>query len=134
MVARRARTAAALAATGLVGVACFQVFLALGGSWGSAAWGGGQGELSGGLRVASAFAAVLLAAAALVVLGRAGYWPPGGPSRVFRWGTWILVAMLSVSALANFASTSDWERLLMGPIALVLALLCLVVARSPRNY
>jgi hypothetical protein len=31
----------------------------------------------------------------------------------------------------NFASRSPWERFLWGPVALILAALCLVVARSP---
>ena len=33
-------------------------------------------------------------------------------------------------ALMNFASSSPWERFLWGPLALVLAGLCFVLARS----
>jgi hypothetical protein len=69
--------------------------------------------------------------AALVVLGRAGYWTSAFPPSIFRWGTWILVVAMTLSALANFASPSKWERFLMGPVALLLALLCVVVAVSP---
>lgn len=126
---------AALAAGGLFLLAVFQVFLALGAPWGRAAWGGTHGDvLPARLRVGSAISAGVLAVGALVVLGRSGYLETESiPFGVFRWGMWALVATISFSALANFASSSRWERLLMGPVALLLALLCLVVtvAGSP---
>jgi hypothetical protein len=124
-----ARTAAAVAGPGFVLIAAFQVCLALGASWGRAAWGGSHIVLPRKLRVASAASAMVLVVAALVVLGRAGYW--GGafvPRQVFRWGAWAFAASMALSALGNFASSSRWERFLMGPLALLQALLCLVVA------
>jgi hypothetical protein len=78
--------------------------------------------------MASAVAAVLLILGALILLGRTGYWESALPFGVFRWGTWALVAAMVLSAFGNFASSSPWERFLMGPIALLLALLCLAVA------
>jgi hypothetical protein len=123
--------AAPAAATGLAGIACFQAALALGAPWGHAAWGGAQTHLPPELRVGSAISTVVLALAALVVLARAGYWGPARAMGLFRWGTWALVPLLALSALGNFASTSRWENLLMGPFALLLSLLCLVVARVP---
>jgi hypothetical protein len=36
-------------------------------------------------------------------------------------------------ALANFASQSHWESYLLGPTAVVLAVLCVMVARSPMT-
>ena len=126
-----ARPAAAVAAIIFVVVACFQVFWALGGSWGlSAAWGGAHTELSAGLRGASTLTAILLVVGVVVVIGRAGYWSFGIPFSVFRWGTWVFVAVFALSTLANFASSSNWERFLNGPIALLLTILCLIVARS----
>jgi hypothetical protein len=71
--------------------------------------------------------AALLVAAALIVLGRAVYWAPQGWFGLFRWGTWALVPLLALSALANFASKSRWEKTILGP----LALLCLAVALGP---
>jgi uncharacterized membrane protein YhhN len=47
-----------------------------------------------------------------------------------RIGSWILVALLTLGALANFMSNSPWERFLFGPVSLVLAGLCLVAACS----
>jgi hypothetical protein len=83
------------------------------------------------MRISSAIAAVLLVAAALIVLGRTGYWAPYGWSGLFRWGIWALVPLLALSALANFASKSRWEKAILGPLALLLSLLCLVVALGP---
>jgi hypothetical protein len=40
------------------------------------------------------------------------------------------VALLVLGTLANFLSRSPWERFLLGPVTLVLAGLCLVVARA----
>ena len=126
---RAPRFAAAVAATAFIVVAGCEIFWALGGSRGlSGAWGGSHDHLPVGLRVASALAAVLLAAGAIIVLGRARYWPDR--FGILRWGTWLLVGVMTLSALANFASSSSSERLQNGPVALLLALLCLVVARS----
>jgi hypothetical protein len=79
--------------------------------------------------VASALSTGVLLIAAIAVLGRAGYW--SGPSALFRWGTWALVGLLAVSAVGNFASASPWEKLLLGPVALTVSLLCLIVALNP---
>ncbi len=49
------------------------------------------------------------------------------PSALFLWGTWALVGAMTLSAFGNFASSSRLERMFMGPMALLLALLCLVV-------
>ncbi len=124
-----ARSAGAVAAGGFILVAAFQISLALGAPLGYAAWSGTHDVLPPGLRIASAASAAVLVLAALVVLGRAGYWGATVvPFGVFRWGTWALVGAMALSAVANFASSSGWERFLMGPVALLLAILCLVVA------
>jgi hypothetical protein len=131
--ARAARPAAVLATLGFAALAGFQVALALGAPWGRAAWGGGDDDLSSGLRLASAVSAGIFLAAAFIVLGRAGLWTSVLPSGVYRWGSRALVAAMTLSALANFASSSTWERFMLGPLALVLAFLCLVVARGGRG-
>ena len=79
------RAAAAAAATGFSLLAAFQVLLALGAPLGHAAWGGAQERLPSGLRIASAFAAVVFVVAALIVLGRAGYRMSPVPLSVARW-------------------------------------------------
>lgn len=125
-----ARTPAVAAAVGFFALAAFQVALALGAPLGRAAWGGVHTHLPMGLRVASAFAIGVWVLAALIVLKRAGFQVSPLPPAFVRWGTWFLVGVLPLGALMNFASPSSWERFLWGPIALILAGLCLVVARS----
>ena len=125
-----ARTPAVAAAAGFFGLAAFQVALALGAPLGRAAWGGAHTHLPMGLRVASAFAVGVWLLAALIVLGRAGFGVSPLPLGFVRWGTWILVGVLPLGAVMNFASPSNWERFLWGPVALILAALCLAVARG----
>ena len=97
---------------------------------GRAAWGGAHTHLPMGLRVASAFSVEVWVLAALIVLGRAGFGVSPLPLGFVRWGTWILVGVLPLGAVMNFASPSNWERFLWGPVALILAALCLAVARG----
>jgi hypothetical protein len=123
-------TVAVAAAVGLLVIATFQVALALGAPLGRAAWGGTRTHLPTSLRIASGVAAVFWCLAAVVVLARGGLDAAPLPAVIARWGTWVLVALLPVGALMNVASTSPWERFLWAPLALVLAILCLVVARS----
>ena len=68
--------------------------------------------------------------AAVVVLGRAGFWARASNTRLFRWGTWFFAGLTAISAVANFSSQSRWENLIWGPIALMLAVLCTIVARG----
>src|SRR5438067_7966530 len=93
------RAAAAAAATGFSLLATFQLLLALGAPLGHAAWGGAQERLPSGLRIASAFAAVVFVVAALMVLSRAGYRMSPLPLSVARWGIWVLVAVLQEASM-----------------------------------
>lgn len=128
---RVARSAAAFAAIGFASLAVFQAALAAGAPWGHAAWGGGDAHLSAGQRVASAAAAIIYAAATLIVLGRAGIiWRARSNAALFRWGTWFLAVAMAIGAVPNVASQSRWENFIFGPLALLLAALCVVVARS----
>lgn len=125
-----ARSAAVAAAVGFLVIAAFQLALALGAPLGRAAWGGTHVRLPTGLRIASAFAVGVWVLAALIVLGRAGFRVSPLPPAFVRWGTWILVGVSVLGALMNFASRSSWERFIWGPAALILAVLCLVVAQG----
>jgi hypothetical protein len=53
-----------------------------------------------------------------------------GVQTVSRWGTWALVAVLTVGTLANLASSSNWERFGWAPLVLALAVTCLRLART----
>ena len=124
------RRAAIAAAAGFFAIAAFQVALVLGAPLGRAAWGGTYVQLPMVFRIASALAVGVWVLAALIVLGRAGFQISPLPSALTRWGTWILVGVLPLGALMNFASPSSWERFLWGPVALTLTVLCLVLARG----
>jgi hypothetical protein len=132
--AEGARSRAAVAAAiGFIGLAIFQLALALGAPLGRAAWGGYQTHLSTGLRVASGVAVVFWSLMALMVLRRGGYRVLPFSFQVSRVGTWLLFGLLCLGVLMNLASRSDWERYLQAPIAATLAVLCFIVARGPRH-
>ncbi len=132
-----ARKAAMVAAALLLAVAVFQLALAAGVPWGSAAYGGQEaaadGSLPSGLRVASAFTVVFMGLAVWIVLARGGVVEIGRLNRRLVVGaTWALVAMMLLNTLANATSTSDVERWLMGSVTATLAALCTVVALRGR--
>lgn len=54
------------------------------------------------------------------------------PIRFARVTTWVLGIVLPLSALANLASESVWERFLLAPIGLCLGVVCLAIARYSR--
>jgi hypothetical protein len=124
------RGVAIMTAIGLAIVAAFQVALALGVPWGRAAYGGTSETLPPELRVASTVAAIVWLLAAAVILGRAGYWGSPRWAAIFRRGTWLVAGLLGLGALVNFASSSPWERFGWGPLALLLAIGCVVLARA----
>lgn len=123
--------AAALSAAIFLVVAAFQIYWAFGGPWGlNAVWGGTYSDLPARLQFASGVSAVVMVAAGIIVVGRTGLCSVPIPFGVLRWGTRILVVLMTLSALANFASSSNWEQFLNGPVALLQAILCLIIARS----
>ena len=127
------RAAAVAASLGFLAIASFQAALALGAPLGRAAWGGTRTDLPVSLRIASGVAIAAWLFAASIVLGRVGIDVVPLPADFLRWGAWVLVGILAIGALMNFASQSPWERFLWGPVGVVLALLTLAIARSPRS-
>jgi hypothetical protein len=122
------RAAGVATAVGFAAIAGFQGAIAAGAPLGRAAWGGTHVRLPQRLRAASAVAVVFWVLAALVALARAGFETSPIPVTVARWAIWILVVVMPIGALMNAASRSQWERFLWAPVALVLAVLCLVLA------
>ena len=119
------RRAAQAATVGFAALAVFQAALAAGAPLGAAAWGGADAHLTTAQRVGSALSVAFFTGAILVVRARAR----GRQERRFRWGTWTVAVVLGLAALANLASESLWENFLLAPVALVLAALCVVLAR-----
>lgn len=117
--------------TGLIMLVCaFQFALALGAPWGRFAMGGIYPRAyPAGMRVAALAQVGLLAAAAFVVLSRAGLaWPSG--HRRSRWLIWVITGALLLGCGLNLMSPSEGERLLWSPVALVLFLSAARVALS----
>jgi hypothetical protein len=125
VVVQAARVAAAI---GCLGVAVFQVALAAGAPLGRAAWGGAHERLPRNLRVASAGAAGVWVLAALIVLAAAGFEASPIPASIADWATWVIAAFLLVGAVMNLLSRSRLERIIWGPVALILACLTAIVA------
>jgi Protein of unknown function (DUF3995) len=122
------RVAASLLWRALVAVAGLHAYWALGGTWVlHEASGGAYSEATTSLRIQSALIAILLVAACLVVRVRAGLWQASVSSRVVGVAMWVLTGALGLTAVANFAAATNWERFASGPFVLVLALLSLVV-------
>ena len=128
------RTSAAKVAAGvLFGIATFQLLLAAGVPWGHYAWGGAHEVLPTRLRIASLVAIPIYALAAAIILSRADVVGAIKNTRVTHTGIWILTVLFGLGAILNALSRSEGERL-MAPVALLLGILCLVVARSePRS-
>jgi hypothetical protein len=125
-----AKLASILAAFVLSLVAIFQILLALALPFGRAAWGGTHRVLPPRLRIASALSALPLGLGAWIVLARTGVVAiPWQPSAV-RAGTWVAFSILALNTVANFASRSRIERLLMTPVAFVCSACLLVAALS----
>lgn len=125
---------AAVVAAGMSGVtALFQLALAVGVPWGQVAYGGAAAELPREFRVSSAVAVVAWSLIGLVVLRRAGHrvWAPL-PGTALPAATWAIVALTGVAVVLNTITRSPLERALWLPVALVLFLTTLVVARGAR--
>ncbi|GAA4754056.1 hypothetical protein GCM10023328_41770 [Modestobacter marinus] len=108
-------------------LAVFQVSLIAGAPLGRFAWGGQHVVLPRGLRIGSAVSIVLYGVFAALLLQVAGALDvlPRGVADV---AIWVLTGYFTLGVLMNAASRSRRECLVMTPVALVLALVCLVLA------
>ncbi|MEO8273467.1 MAG: hypothetical protein ABI620_05340 [Chloroflexota bacterium] len=122
--------AAVLAAILFVGMAGFQMALALGAPLGQHVLGGrSPGTLPGRLRIASALAAVILAVAAVIVLARAAVigWPAEAVGLLAP-ACWVIAGYMALNTLGNLKSTSRLERTVFAAMTAILAILCGFVA------
>lgn len=129
--------AAFIATALLTVVALFQIALAFGAPWGSAAWGGRHpGVLPTRYRVASGVVGlffypfviwVVLEAVGLVGEDADCVTPCPPASNSSDIGLWVLAGLFAIGALMNFVSPSRAERR-WGPVALAIAVCCAALA------
>ncbi|WP_424939632.1 hypothetical protein [Aliiroseovarius sp. S253] len=103
---------------------CFQACMALGAPWGHLANGGHwRGRLPAGMRVAAIGQGALLAFMGTAMAARAGI-----VSELPIWTFWAAFAVTIATTIANLATPSRAERLLWGPVTVVLTLTALRLA------
>ena len=111
-------------------VIAFQIALAAGMPWGAYAMGGAfPGQFPPELRVAAVIQAVILALLTMVVLARASVALPGW-SRPSRWLIWVVVGFSALSLVLNLITPSAGERALWAPVAFIMLISSVMVARS----
>jgi hypothetical protein len=118
---------AVLAVVVLAGLAAFQATLIAGQPLGRFAWGGQHTVLPTGLRVGSAVSVALYAAFAVLILCAAGA-STVLPAGLVDVAIWVLTGYFALGIAMNAISRSRPERLVMTPVVLVLAAVCLVLA------
>lgn len=96
----------------------------------SMAWGGRQTVLTPGLRLASIAAILFLGLFIYIIRFRAGLLGDVALPTSIRALAWVVTGFMALNTLGNFASRSMGERLLFGPVTLLLTAACLVVAMS----
>ena len=101
-------------------------------------WGGSHDELTGQLRLASLFGALVLAGFAHIIYKRAEHVLQSesegevrsSPSKSNRILSWVVTAYLALNAVGNFASKTAYERYVSGSLALVLTVACAIMSSS----
>lgn len=106
--------------------AVFQIALVAGAPWGELALGGRyQGRLPVLVRLFALAQAFVITGMALVVASRAGITDlPAGP----RWLFWLVLMLTTASAVGNLTTPSRPERLVWGPVTVVMLLAASIVA------
>lgn len=122
------QAAALLACVILAGLGLFQASLVAGAPLGRFAWGGAHEVLPRRLRVGSLTSVGLYALFAVIILEKAGVTSIVAAAAVSDIGSWVLTGYFLLGVLVNAISRSKPERAVMTPVALMLSVLCLLVA------
>ncbi len=123
------RIAAWLYAIVAAGLILFQLALAAGAPWGEFAMGGAfPGQFPPTMRVAAVVQAALVAGMAAVVLARVGIFFTGWVQRT-RWLIWVVVGYGVIGLILNLITPSAGERAIWAPVALLMLVSSLMVAR-----
>jgi len=112
------------------GLILFQLALAAGAPWGEFAMGGTfPGQFPPTMRVAAVLQAAVIVGMVTVVLARAGISFTGWVRRT-RWLIWVVVGYGAIGLILNLITPSTGERALWVPVALVMLVSSVIVARG----
>jgi hypothetical protein len=111
----------------LAALAVFQGLLVAGAPLGHFAWGGQHVVLPTNLRIGSVISIGLYALFAVLILQAAGS-VAVLPERLVDVAIWVLAGFFAIGIVMNAVSRSRPERLVMTPVVLLLAAICLVLA------
>jgi len=114
----------------LLFLSVFQIALITGAPIGKYAWGGSHRVLPAKLRIGSIISIFLYGLIALVVLSKTEIIPIFNNQSVIGIVTWIIAGYFCLGVVMNAISRSKYERNLMTPVALLLAIICIVIATS----
>ena len=106
----------------------FQVLLIAGVPLGKYAWGGQNKVLSRNLRIASLSSLFLYIVFAVFILSKGSVIDIIKNDAIVNIGMWVFTAYFFLGVVMNAISRSKPERMLMTPVALLLAVLFLCVA------
>ena len=96
-------------------------------------WGGRQTELTMTMRLTSVVAAVILGVFIYIIRYRAGLVGSMPQPTAVRIAAWVVTGYMALNTLGNFASISSVERLLFGPLTILMTVACFIVAASSTN-
>jgi len=106
----------------------FQFLLAIGLPIGHLAYGGQHKRLPTKFRILSIVAMGIFIYAILIVLERTGIINLFNNPWVSLISIWILAIYFTIGVLMNAVSRSEWEKRIMTPLALIIAICCYLVA------
>jgi hypothetical protein len=93
-------------------------------------WGGRQPDLTPSLRAASVVAAIILGLFIYIIRYRAGLVGSVPTPTSIRVAAWVVTGYMALNTLGNFASVSNVERFVFGPMTLIMMITSLIVAVS----
>ena len=119
--------AAIIAVVLFTGMSVFQLLLALGLPYGRLAYDGKYEKLPSKMKIFSLIGIVIFVFASLSVLERAEIIIIFNNPMFVTVFVWIIAVYLAFNTLINVISKSKWEKLIMTPISLTLAICCFLV-------
>lgn len=116
----------------LLGLAVFQLLLILGRPLGDFAWGGQYRVLPRKLRFASVFSIALYAVFALSLASKAEIVSVIPDAQPLNIGMWTFTGYFTLGIFMNAISRNKKERVLMTPVAFLLAIIFLIASLGER--